>query len=177
MRDDFRDQFVSPELRELYDYWNAKRLPGALPSRADIDPIQLRGLLRHVVLADVVDGGARIRYRLVGTAMVERWGSDFTGKFADEIMQGSYRDFLVKLFRDAIKHRCAVFSRSRFRWDVGRSLDTSRLFLPLQGDDGEVEMILIGQVFGDSVGEATPVIFTDEGASHVETQRLMEKST
>lgn len=174
MADTFRDHLGGTELEALYDYWDSKREHGALPARADIDPIELRGLLRHVVLAEVVDGGERIRYRLVGTGMVERWGADFTGKHVDEIMQGSYRDFLMRLFQDSIDNQCAVFSRSQFRWDVGRSLDTSRLFLPLSEDGETVDMILIGQIFGDDVGSAQPVVLTEQGRSHEETVRVLE---
>lgn len=173
----FRERFGSHELERLYDYWNARRHGGVLPGREDIDPTELRGLLRHIVLAEVVNGGERIRYRLVGTGMVERWGSDFTGRHVDEIMQGSYRDFMMKLFRDVIEHRCPVFSKSRFRWDVGRSVETSRLFMPLAGAGGAVEMVLIGQVFGDQIGAADPVVLSEQYESHEETVRLLETTT
>jgi len=97
-----------------------------------------------------------------------------TGRYLDEIMQGSYRDFVMRLFRDTIDNRCPVFSQSRFRWDVGRSVETSRLFMPLAGEDSAVDMVLIAQIFGDRVGKDDPVVFTEQGVSHEETVRILE---
>lgn len=151
MSERFRARLQDPILVRLYDYWSGKRTGGRLPGRRDIDPVELRDLLRYVVLADIVDGGARIRYRLVGTNMVERWGADFTGKHVDEIMQGSYRLYLEELFRETVAHASAIFSTGRFRWDIGRACETRRVFLPLASDGETVDKVLVGQTFTNDV--------------------------
>lgn len=150
----FRARIDDPLLQRLYDYWRSLFRDERLPSRADVNPAAIpAAMLPYVVLADVIDDGVRIRYRLVGTNMVDEWGQDFTGRYLDEIMSGSYHEFLESLFADVIAQRCAVFSQSAFRWDVGGSTRTRRLFMPLASEGGTVDVVLIGQTF-DRSGEA-----------------------
>ncbi len=136
-------------LMALHAYWNHRRQGRAVPDRRDIDPVDIGpGLLPNVGLVDAVDGGARFRNRLVGTAIVERWGFEITGLFLDEIMRESgYRDFIHELYRDACRHRAPVYSASLFRWDVGTHMVTRRLYLPLTHGGDEVAMVLVGQTF------------------------------
>ena len=153
MPNSFRDQIEDPILTQLYDYWRPLVSGKSLPSRGDIDPVQMpRRTLPYVVLAEVHNEGARVRYRLVGTAMVREWGEDFTGRFVDEIMTGTYLEFMQGLFLDVAHHRCAVLSESTFRWDVGKVVGTRRLFMPLASDGKTVDMVLIGQTFNRDLG-------------------------
>lgn len=120
-----------------------------MPDRRDIDPVEIGpGLLPNVALVDVIDGGRRFRNRLVGTAIIDRWGFETTGLFLDEIMrEGDYRDFIHELYRDACRHRAPVYSSSLFRWDVGTHMVTRRLYLPLTHGNEGVEIIMVGQTF------------------------------
>jgi len=133
-------------LLSLFAYWERCRNERVMPHRRDIDPVDIeRFVLPHLVLAEYVDGGARIRYRLVGTGMVARFGIDFTGRHTDEIMTGSYLAFINGLFREVREHQSPIYSESCFRWDAGGFRRTRRIFLPLGDDD--VRMVLIGQTF------------------------------
>lgn len=137
-----------PILGALYRYWNRCRGERRVPDRGDIDPIALGPkLLPHVGLMDIVDGGGRVRYRLLGTAIVERFGSDPTGKFMDEVMSGTYSDYIHGLYREVVRARAPVYSESVFRWDVAGFVRTRRLYLPLTHGGDAVAMALIGQVF------------------------------
>lgn len=144
-----------PVLTALHSYWDHQRRGRTVPDRRDIDPVDIGpGLLPNVALVDVVDGGARFRNRLVGTAIVERWGFETTGRFLDEIMsESSYREFIHELYRDACRFRAPVYSVSLFRWDVGTHMVTRRLYLPLTHGGGDITMILVGQTF---LGGASP---------------------
>ena len=54
-----------PRIKALYDYWNALRRGRAMPSRADIDPIEIPALLPYIIMYDVgASGGYTVR--LVG---------------------------------------------------------------------------------------------------------------
>lgn len=171
---EFRAYIEDEDLALIYDYWRVKRevRGGVLPARADVDPLELRSLLKYIVLADVVDGGRRIRFRLVGTTMVENFGEDFTGRHLDEIMSGSYAEFIHGLFLDAIHRRAAVYSESRFRWDVGRATSTRRLMMPLASDGETVDMVMVGQSFDTGkAGPATPLAVGE--TTHGEHEVLM----
>lgn len=172
----FRERLNDPVLTQLYDYWCSRRSEEKLPARADISPIDIpRPALPYVILADVDASSRRARYRLVGTKMVDEWGADFTGKYVDEIMKGSYLQFLRGLFSDVIDHRCAVLSESRFRWDVGRVTGTRRLFMPLAADGTTVDMVLIGQTFDHSnLPEDDPRKLLERSPDHEEVVRIHE---
>jgi hypothetical protein len=57
----FRTFIRFERFRRLYDYWHEKRGTRAMPSRADIDPLELKGVLGWVLLLDVDWSGPRLR--------------------------------------------------------------------------------------------------------------------
>ena len=70
---------VDPILVRLYVYWQSKRAGRPMPSRADIDAAELRGLIYHVMHYDVVEPGRLYRIRLVGQAIIDFVGVNYTG--------------------------------------------------------------------------------------------------
>lgn len=76
--DSFLDH-CGENVRRAYEYWNTKRGDRSMPSRADIDPSEIRDLLPGIILVDVAHDPTRLTYRLVGTDEVEARGSDPTG--------------------------------------------------------------------------------------------------
>jgi hypothetical protein len=142
-----------PVLLSLFRYWEARRDGRPMPERRDIDPLGMeRAVLPFVALAEFVEGGRRIRYRLVGTEIVRRFDLDFTGRHTDEFLSGSYLAFINELYRQMREHRTPIYSESAFHWDVAGHRLTRRIFLPL--GDTDVRMALIGQTFGDGYSNA-----------------------
>jgi hypothetical protein len=68
-------QNADSRLHRLFEYWDRKRGPRAMPARRDIEPTDLVPLLPHLMMVDVEEG-PRFRYRVFGTAVVEAFGSD-----------------------------------------------------------------------------------------------------
>jgi len=56
-----------------------------MPSRADIDPADLKRILPNILLAKIDRESRRVRYTLVGTRCVAHAGMDYTGHYLDEI--------------------------------------------------------------------------------------------
>lgn len=138
-----------PLLRAVYDFYVARRGARAMPARADIDPVDMpRAALPYLVLLDVIDGGARFRWRLTGTEVVNRFGRDATGRYGEEVLSGEYLVFLTSLVQHVCRCRLPVYSHSVFRWDEGRTMRTSRLYLPLGDDETGVTQILGAHAFG-----------------------------
>jgi hypothetical protein len=52
-------------LRRLYDYWNGKRAGREFPSRADLDPLELRWIVGNLLLLDVQRDPPRFRFRVM----------------------------------------------------------------------------------------------------------------
>ncbi|HET8728424.1 MAG TPA: PAS domain-containing protein [Alphaproteobacteria bacterium] len=140
----------SARLQTLYDYWQAKRLNRPMPSRADIDPIEIQpSLLPYLLLVEVVDNGRRFRYRLAGTAFREIAGVELTGRYVDEILPGSiYSGYIVELHREAVATRRPIYSESAHVSPTGGvERFFRRLMLPLSVDGISIDMVLAGEVF------------------------------
>src|SRR5262245_15950275 len=126
-------QDADPRLHQVYDYWQRKRGARAMAARRDIEPMELAAVLPHLMLVDV-EPGPRFRYRLCGTAVVEAFGSDPTGKYIDEVMVGNYKTFLLGLYNDLLVSKKPVYSTSIYGGKREGQLWTQRLMLPLASD-------------------------------------------
>jgi hypothetical protein len=64
-------------------------------------------------------------YRLVGTEIVARWGSDDTGRYLDEMPASRSTDLSLKLYGIALSRRAALYAPERMasatRWNAGAS--------------------------------------------------------
>src|ERR1700730_16226014 len=81
-----------PGLQRLYCYWSTKKGQRKMPSRADIDVLDLRYVLGNIMLVDVIEGSPpRFRIRLHGSNLSERAGYELTGKMLDELPESDFR--------------------------------------------------------------------------------------
>lgn len=75
---------ASPALKEFAAYWRGKTAGHRPPHPGAIDPTEIPGLLLFVVIAQLEAAPLRVRYRLVGTRVVEAHGADYTNRYLDE---------------------------------------------------------------------------------------------
>ncbi len=129
-------------LCQALDYWREKRDGRAMPGRRDIDPVELRSILPHLQITEVIDGGIRFRYRLVGTAIVEAFGAEFTGKFVDELVSGQRDSFVHSCYRAVCASRRPAFVRSKYVTIKDVDLTANRVLLPLSPDETRIDQIL-----------------------------------
>jgi hypothetical protein len=137
-----------PELRRLLEYWQAKRRTlGRLPARADVDPLEMRYALGHLVLADVEHGDPiRFRHRLIGTRIVERAGYDATGLYVDDIPDSELARWLLGTYASVVATREPVW-QSLNGVIGGRATILEILRLPLSSDGGKIDVVLSGAFF------------------------------
>lgn len=136
------DQIDSPRLRQLYDYWLSKRNGNRLPRRADIDPTEIPQLMPNLLLVDVEYDPFRVRYRLVGTQIVEATGFEFTGKYLDEIVLPDDEGPFLESYQLAAESKAAVLTRIKWRLDAETTGEYDACFLPLSEDGATVDKIL-----------------------------------
>jgi len=146
-RPSFRRRIADRRLRDLYDFWLARRGSRSAMLRDDLDPTQIPALLKNLVLADVTDGGQSIRYRLVGTEVVAAHGLDYTGMTVEQLTSGATLAFTRRLYGVVIGQSVPVYSEGRFRWEDREYRLTRRLHLPLSRSGDGVDLVLLGQVF------------------------------
>jgi hypothetical protein len=134
----------SERLVEVADYWRMLRGARNMPTRGDVDPMQMpRHLLPHLELIDVErQPKFRLRWRLIGTQVTTAVGRDATGKYFDEIYIGEDFATVSEPFEWVAKNAKPL------RW-YGTSGFVSKewqayegVYLPLSGDDKTVDVIL-----------------------------------
>ena len=138
-----------PKLRQLFDYWESKRGERKMPSRADIDPLDLTFIIGNVILVDVIPGTPLgFRIRLHGTNLVERVHYELTGKMLDDLPQPEFRELSRLSFtRVANTGKPLQARRDRILDERPRRYET--IILPLSGDDARVDMLLCGLIYDD----------------------------
>ncbi len=137
-----------PALRRLYAYWDGKRAGKRMAARTDIDPLEMGApLLPHLMLCDLLDGGTRSRFRLVGTGIVGRYGQDPTGQFLEPRSSQGYFAALREFNQLAARERAPIYGECSFRWEHQRSLRARHLVLPLTTQGRDAAMVLVGAVF------------------------------
>jgi hypothetical protein len=134
----------SKELQTLFDYWDTKRAHRVAPSRADIVPTEIKPLLPRIFIVELVGSPPRFRFRLAGTLVVERYGSEITGKFLDELDFDARNEAIRADYRRVAETRTPVCSRWRYTKGNGTMLSYERLLLPLSSDGAAIDMILGG---------------------------------
>lgn len=134
------DELDNAIVRTGANYWRLIRGDRKIPARRDLHPREMRGILRHVVLLKVIDGGRDFEYRITGDAHVEAYGLNFNNMRLSAIEAAS-PDF-GKMMRGLYEHVRVTADPFAVRGWVGREIADARfvyfesVFLPL-GDDGE----------------------------------------
>ena len=132
-------------LLELHAYWRGKCVDGRLPGRPMIDPSEIRRHLPWIFMADVVDGGAEYRYRLLGTNIVSVNYRDVTGKLFSALYGGDAAKLAgARLgFDTARATGKPAFTRGRAFWRPDWAFDHfESAFLPLATDGRTIDIIL-----------------------------------
>lgn len=141
---------VDPELRfrdplqsGMLDLWRARRTGGRLPARRDFDVLEMRDYLGWLSIAEVVEGGEDLVYRLVGTGVVDRMGRDITGRLASEILPPT----ALRIFRHLIRHPAPLRGHGAAGWRDRDFLHHEMLLLPLADDGETVDRVFVLTTF------------------------------
>jgi hypothetical protein len=139
---DFLGQPESRPFLEFYEYWRRKAAGRVMPSRADLDPLEIPQLLPGIFLVDVVPGPPRrFRFRLVGTRIAELEG-EMTNKFLDEFIPGSPGTAMAQQYDEAAEGRIHV-RHETLRWHARdrQHINYDVLLLPLSRDGATIDML------------------------------------
>jgi hypothetical protein len=166
-------------LGPLFRYWDKKRGDRAMPTRREIDPIEMGPkLLPHLMLCELADQGSRIRFRLVGTILVKRFGFDPTGQWLGELPKSDYLDYLGKLLRQANAEGAPIYGESNFRWGAKGRLEVRHLLLPLATNEDQPSMVLIGMSYSsDEVFPPQIRVLDTQGVHTIGKREVLPLST
>lgn len=143
-------RLAHPTLAFLRAYWDEKRGSRPMPSRADIDPQEMKEHLGWIVLIDVLPHLVDFRFRLVGTRVTTYFLRDSTGKtftecyapFGLAVVNGMLAVHR-KVARDCVPLR--VFGSAGWLGDRVPDFDT--LLLPLSDDCITANMLISAFTF------------------------------
>jgi hypothetical protein len=130
------------EFGTLYAHWTRKRGGRAMPCRADINPKEFVSLLSQVFIADICQP-LRFRFRLVGSAICNRWHKNFTGMWLDELDFDGELEPVLEQYASVARTGVPRVDKEEFVNEKGRYLHYRRLLLPLS-EDGQLPNMLIG---------------------------------
>jgi len=166
------DPPVSPDLREprlrsLFEYWDRKRGSRPMPSRADLDPLEMGPWLGNLLMIDVGEDGSFV-YRLYGTKFVESFGVEMTGRPLDELPP-EQRDRLradYETVRETCQPRGRLYTSVFELPHPGRPVSApgardqqvvtwERLVLPLSDGGERVAILLVGAYRLDDLRPST----------------------
>jgi hypothetical protein len=113
-----------------------------MPTRADIDPLEMRQWLPRLSLVDVSQDGRQFTYRLVGTQMVDLLGVNPTGRLVEAAWPEGLAESVVDGYRQVVETRKPVFCQQINGWLEDQKPTAWAMRLPLSSDGEEVDMIL-----------------------------------
>jgi len=135
-------------LRRLLDYWHGKRGDRPFPTKAEIDPVEFRYILGYVTLVDVEQAPRRCRFRLDGSILVELSGTDYTGRYLDELPGAEYVAFIKETYDRVVDsgepHRYrkdGLFDQQQFSEET--------IILPIGDTPPKVDMLVVAVIPGD----------------------------
>lgn len=137
---------LDPDIAEIYDYWCEAAPDRRLPGRQHIDPTTLPArLLPSLWLLDVQREPFRLRYRLVGTAIVEAMRADPTGKFLDDAhphvkQRAEFFERYERVVRTGIPSRRRGIAQL---WIHADYREIENLILPLASGGTNIDIIMV----------------------------------
>lgn len=144
-------ELTHPTLTFLCDYWNAKKDGRAMPSRADINPSELKDHLGWVIMVEVLPEFADFRYRLIGTLVTQYYLEDTTGKTVSEAFgrpgAEAARKGVLAMFRKCARDCVTLRVFGDPGWIAPGFEEFESICLPLSDDGVHCNMILHAFVF------------------------------
>ncbi|MFD2205764.1 PAS domain-containing protein [Kiloniella antarctica] len=168
--------FRTTAVERAYKYWLSKRPPekgtpgngstdecqssgggaGLLPSRALIDPIEMRAFLPNVLLLDVQREPLDFRFRVVGTSVTPLLNRDYTSEWMSNIDNLKAPGKVWTNCSSAVEFGEPVYACTPYTGPKRGILDVEDLILPLAADGRTVDMLMI--ILAGTKKEVTPKV-------------------
>lgn len=130
-----------PHCRTLLAYWIARLQPDGMMLRSDFNPLDMPQAMGGMFVVEPVDGGANMRYRLVGSENEHRLGRKFTGQLFTDSYSPEMAAEQIAFHKRIIETKRPACLRGRF---IGVDLEHvhyEAIYLPVRTEAGAVQVI------------------------------------
>lgn len=143
--DEVGARLISPINRAAFDYWlHCRERSGLdLPRREDIDPLEMRSFLTHVVMLDVQPEPLDFCYRLIGGTVRYHLRSNHTGLWMSAIPHQKPPSRMFDVCATVVRRRMPVIGDIPYIGPHTEIRTPEDLLMPLSNADGEVAMLFI----------------------------------
>lgn len=124
-------------------YWNRIRSRRKMPSRADIDPLQIPRLLPYVMLVDVLATPLDFKFRLVGSRVDEIVASSYTGTLFSDLPHMARGNSIWSEYEEVVMKQVPLYSAVQYVGPDRFVRSVMHCLMPLSADGGNVDMIFV----------------------------------
>jgi hypothetical protein len=144
----------------LVGYWSRLRKGRAVPDQTDIDPRAIKRMLPNVFILEASNAAAPV-YRLAGTTLCERYGSELKGTNFLSHFDGQSRTALSALMRQSLATRQPISLASIASTADCGMLEQETVLTPVSfGEGGATRFLGMTQTLSDiSVLGGRPIAF------------------
>lgn len=142
----------SVKIDTIERYWDSIRGKRLVPSRCEIDPRGLDGVLGHAFILERITGGLA-RFRIAGTHLTDVAGIELRQMPISALFLPGSREILSDALEAVFDEPAMVRMNISSPSGLGReTLVGELILLPLRSDLGDVDRVLGGIVFEGPVG-------------------------
>jgi hypothetical protein len=147
-----------PEFRQFFEYWNELRGSDIAPARADFDPLKLAALMPNMSILQWLPPDT-LRWRLMGTAIVDQTSLERTGSNLLDVMYPPQRAMVLEHSAPTFELPAIALNTSHRCFASGKTVQVDFAWFPFRNADGRTD-IVIG-VHKPNMEQAARVLKTD----------------
>jgi hypothetical protein len=138
-----REPCSEPKLNHVSGLWQERAKNGEIPARSDFSIRDLKSVTPELLIVELVadEDRARFRYRYVGTHVARTMG-EMTGKFMDEVLEGTTLERTIACYETVIQAREPLRFLTKFSLNRINYFGGEFLCAPLASDHKVVDMVM-----------------------------------
>ena len=141
-----------PALDKIERYWNVVRANRLVPSRCEIDPRGLEGVLGNAFILERITGGLA-RFRIAGSHISDLSGLELRQMPISALFMPTSREVLSDALTSTFEDPASIRMRIESKGGFGReALKGEMILMPLRSDLGQVDRVLGGIVMEGKIG-------------------------
>jgi hypothetical protein len=141
------DEINNADLLALFAYWQSKHRDGRLPSRADVDPLEIPRLLKNIALLEVTGEAEDFVIALAGSRIEEVHGRSLKGVSIFELQKIMEKSPAIEQYAEVARTAEPRYREGDLKIFGKDFWYSHRLILPLSSDGARVDALLAGAVF------------------------------